>query len=94
MLSRIQTVNNICVNKALISLSRTVNYLRGLVAEVIEPVKVPAAEMTADGVTKVITHPPPTGARQNILGPHPELNGNTGDRGEEVQQEAGRSNEL
>jgi hypothetical protein len=73
----VDTVNNICVNhKALLGLSRMVNHLRGLVAaKVVQPIKVPAEKMTADGLTKIIASPTLfwNKAAAPILGAHPSL---------------------
>jgi hypothetical protein len=75
----------------LISLSRTVNYLRGLVAaEVIRTSQGASGRMT-DGVTRWSPHPLYWRKAENILGPP---SSRPGDRGEEVQQEAAGQNEL
>jgi hypothetical protein len=72
----VNTVNNICFNhKALMPLSRMVNHIRGLVAaKIILPIKVPAAQMSSDGLTKPTISPTLVWTKAApILGAHPAL---------------------
>jgi hypothetical protein len=73
----VSTISNISVNnKALLSMSRMVNHLRGLVAaQVIRPVKVTAEQMGANGLTKIITSPTLLWYKEAppILGEHPTI---------------------